>query len=325
MNYSSLPTRALATATIRSTVYRAVVLTGLLFGPWMQTAVGQIVVLSEGDPSVAWLDAQTEHIESQLADTSVQDELRLELESQRKWLRAWQPGSLSDRALWQTKSKKRLGSEPSLDPNRSASALRRQLLGPGARPTARDTSQLERLLKENHEDLGIRQLHLHWLDQDQYRKAYCVEIAQSAQRVYDMIDKLPRQDDQTRLAAIYCAYRRARALAYRELPEVIAKRPIQNPDEFQTQLLSAYELLRSLAGPQAAEFILLDVRMLRRDHWNGTALCLLEDHADVIDRKWYLKKRRDILRDLHWTFPADEAAAIYAQSFPEEAAAEEQL
>ena len=62
--------------------------------------------------------------------------------------------------------------------------------------------------------------------------------------------------------------------------------------------------------------------MLRRDGWFGRALNMLEDHGERLELQWYLKKRRDLLQELTWEGPAKEAAALYAEKFPEEVAKE---
>ena len=110
----------------------------------------------------------------------------------------------------------------------------------------------------------------------------------------------------------------ARALAYQELPEVVAEKPIADPQQHETDLIIAYNQLVDLFGRGRPEFILLEIRMLRRDHWYGQALRLLEKYGDLIEPQWFLEKRRDLLLEMGWSAPAKEAAQVYATAFPNE-------
>lgn len=287
-------------------------------------AHAQLSVLSEGNKPTKWKSSQEATLLQQLADPKVADELKLELQSQLKWLTAWEPGKLSDKPLWVTEAQGQQWHEPSLDPHELAGELRGRLLGPEASPTVEDTAELKALLAAHDNDLGVRQLHLHWLDQAQYRKVYSQEIADAASKVLALLDGVAQPDDDTAKARLFTLYRRGRALIYRELPEVLANKPM---DEAElninaADLVGTYHQLKTLVAEPRVEFILLEDRMLRRDHWNGRALALLEDFGGQVAPHWFLKKRRDILRDLGWESPAKEAAEVYAKSFPEEVAQE---
>ncbi|MEZ6138458.1 MAG: hypothetical protein R3C53_26545 [Pirellulaceae bacterium] len=283
-----------------------------------QAAKAQLGVLSAGNPTKEWRKTQLALLEQQLGDSKVKGELREELLAQQKWLTAYQPGGLTEKPLWEKpESVPAPVAEPIVDPNETAADLRERLLGPKAKPTTKDTTELQELLVDNSGDIGIRQLHLHWLDQKQYRKDYPDEIADAAIRLSGLLEQL-KQTEEVRLAQAYCLYRRARALAYRELPDVIEKKPIEDPEKFEAELVGAYNQLISAAGAGRSEFILMDIRMLRRDHFYGQALVLLTDHASNIDRQWFLKKRRDLLREIGWQAPAKEAAELYAKAFPNE-------
>ena len=117
-------------------------------------------------------------------------------------------------------------------------------------------------------------------------------------------------------------YRRGRALAYRELPDVVKQEPIDNPEQLNQEIIAVYRDLIAFAGEGRPEFILLEIRILRRSKSFGNALCLLEKYGSVIKPQWYLKKRRDLLKELEWEIPYAEAAKIYANEFPEEVAKE---
>ncbi len=191
------------------------------------------------------------------------------------------------------------------------------MLGPTAHPTVQDTTELQQMLATHNADVGLRQLHLHWLDQRQFRKQYPDEIADAALRLAGLLEQLPSTAD-IQLAKEYCYYRRTRALAYRELPEVLRDKPIDDLAKHQAQLLGAYQQLISVAGTGRPEFVLAEIRMLRRDQFYGRAISKLTDYASSIEKEWFLKKQRDLLRELGWEAPAGEAAKIYAQAFPQQ-------
>lgn len=283
-------------------------------------AVGQITLLSRGDSAGQWRAKQLESVELQLADSELTQALRHELEAQLAWLNRWQPGKLTAQPLWDAAegpAEADAWTEPVLDPEGTAGALREKLLGEKAKPTAADTQRLKKLLTEFPTDLGLRQLHLHWIDQPQYRKEYAESIADVALMLVRLLEQQATSPDMERALA-FALYRRGRGLAYRELPEVVEERPLEDPEKHTAQLIGAYRQLKEHTEQVRPEFVLLDVRMLRRDNWNGRALQLLEQFGGRIELKWFLKKRRDILHDLGWESPAKEAASIYAKAFPDE-------
>ncbi|MEM7473587.1 MAG: hypothetical protein AAF483_01205 [Planctomycetota bacterium] len=285
-----------------------------------KTVHAQLNVLSEGNAIEKWRESQIEVLEDQ-SPGAKSTAFREEVAAQKKWLQAWQPGQLTAQPMWEKNGEVKRITEPVLDPNQIAAPLRKRLLGPAAKPSARDTMQLQALLKKHPDDLGVRQLQLHWLDQLQFRKKYTQEIAQSASALAIML----QSEDQTqeiKFARAFCLYRAGRALAYRELPDVLEERPIENPKEHESQLLATHAQLVDLVGAGRPEFILLEIRMMRRDNWFGRALALLEGYGSVIEPKWFLKKRRDLLKELSWEAAYDEAAAIYAKEFPEAVAKE---
>lgn len=294
------------------------VLMTLVAGP-AGVAQAQLTVLSQGNRQTQWKKTQMESLQQQLAAAEVSDALESELQSQLRWLKAWEPGGLSEQPLWEGAPETSRWEEPSLDPAGLAGELRERLLGSGATPTAADTQELKELLASHPQDLGVRQLHLHWLDQPQYRKLYTQEIAEAAAKVLSLLNSQAEPDPQTERARIFCLYRRGQALVYRELPDVLARQPMDENElkRNAAELLGVHRELKELVPEHRPEFVLLDDRMLRRDHWYGRALVLLEDFGGQISLQWYLKKRRDILRELGWDGPAEEAAAIYAAKFPE--------
>lgn len=293
-----------------------------LFCSSTTTIHAQLGVLSRGDTDLKWREAQLEILDQQLAAKEVDGNLREELSAQRAWLKSWAPDKLTDKPILSGDRAKGRFVEPIVDPEKRATALRRRLLGEKARPTVKDTKKLEALLAEFSGDIGVRQLHLHWLDQRQYRKDYADEIAEAASRLAGLLEQVKPQTREIQVARVFCLYRRGRALAYRELPEVVAKKPIENPKDHEAKLLGTHAELVGLVGSGRPEFILLEIRMLRRDRWFGRALQMLETHGEQIDKQWFLKKRRDLLKELGWEKAYEEAAAIYATEFPNAVAEE---
>ncbi len=288
---------------------------------WCSPVTGQLKVLSQGNASEEWRKAQLATIDVQLADRSLVAELRKELESQKKWLAAYKPGTLSAEPKNKQSISDKRWEEPALDPTQLASSLRGKLLGPKASPTTADTESLRNALQQSPNDLGLRQLQLHWLDQPQYREDYSMEIADAASRVLALLESVKLDPETKKLATIFTLYRQARALGYRQDPDVVARHPLSDGDReaIEQQLVGVYNQLIQLTGPGRPEFCLLEIRMLRRDHWLGRALELLETNAATIDLRWYLEKRRDILRELGWKPAAEEAHQRFAAQFPEEA------
>lgn len=281
------------------------------------SALAQLSVLSSGDTTSQWKATQLELIEQQLSDQSVKGVLRKELESQKAWLSQWNAGQMKAGPWFKQRENKQRLVEPTVDPDKTASALREKLLSKKAKPTAADTQELQKLLEQNPEDLGLQQLYLHWIDQKQYRDQYAEKVVAVASKLATLLASVEQQSADLRLARAYCYYRAARALTHLESREVQAKNPIKDLAQHEAQLLGFYNQLGELMGHEHPEFILLEIRMLRRDHWNGQALMLLEENAEILENQWYLQHRRDLLADLGWNPPAKEAESIAASASSE--------
>ncbi len=247
---------------------------------------------------------------------------REELEARRAWLKRWTAGELAADPSSKAQLPK-TRQEPVLD-SELATRIRKQLNWKSTDQDESDLATLTRALAESPDDLGLQQLQLHWLDLPFRRKAYLKEINSAAQRLIQRLDCQNASDDTIVLAKEFAMYRRGRALAYRELPDVVQKTPIADPQQLNRDIGSAYRDLIAMAGQGRPEFILMEVRVLRRQGSFGKSLGLVEQYGTVIKRKWYLKKRRDLLKELGWEYPFREAAKIYASEFPEEVAKEKQ-
>jgi hypothetical protein len=288
------------------------------------TAVGQLTVLSKGNPTVEWRKAQLAQIEAQLSDAATQGELKQELAAQKEWLTNYSTDKLSSQPAQAEEKSNATIEDPIVDPDKQAGALRKRLLGPKAKPTSADTEKLRAALEKLPSDIGLRQLQLHWLDQPQYREQYPAEIADAASRLRGLLENNQKLEPAVKKAAMAMTmYRQARALGYRLDLDLEKKKPLEKEEreKVDAQLVGAYTQIVSLVGAGHPEFVLLEIRMLRRDNWFGRALQLLERNANTIEARWYLEKRRDLLRDLGWKTPAGQAHEMFAAAFPEEAKA----
>lgn len=274
----------------------------------------QLSVLSSGNPEDQWKSTQLQLIEQQLGDQSVKGELRKELEAQKQWLSQWNPGTLKQTPAIKPRETSKQLIEPILDPNKKASKLRERLLGKNAKPTAKDTAELQKLLDSSPEDLGVQQLYLHWIDQRQYRNEYAQRIVDSANKLAGALLAIEEKKEPERLVLAFSYYRAARALIHMESSEMKSKQLIQDAQKHEADLLGLHSQINELVGYGKPEFILVSIRMLQRDQWNGQALLLLEENAQRLDNVWYLNRRRDLLRELGWTQPAKEAEEIAASA-----------
>lgn len=235
------------------------------------------------------------------------------------WLNQWKIGKLPEApTLAQEHPKKRV--EPIFESEQAAS-LRNKVQWESANENQRNIALLKEALEQFPADIAVEQTYLHWIDHPVRRKSHLQEVERSARHLLKSIAKLPSTET-TKLAREFTLYRLARGLAYRELPDVVKRLPIEDPRQLDRELRWAYRELNSSAGPNRTEFILLDIRMLRRDYCFGKALQLVESYGATIELKWYLKKRRDLLKEMGWGWPRLEAAEIYAEKFPEEVAKE---
>lgn len=322
-------------------------------------AAAQLQTLSQGNTDQQWRDAQLQVFDRQLADTGLPDELRQELTAQRKWLAAWNPknaagalqgGTATDQVAKTPAEESSTGQpaedhrliEPTLDPQGLASELRERLFDAKQRPTTNDTAALQSALVEHPDDLGLRQLQMHWIDQGKYRDEYWKEIADSCSRVAALIrdsaasqendvarpkDDVQAKDGDTEkmdVAAAFAYYRKARALAYclagrpRFKTKITGADRLTNADREQMQnaIGQCKEQIDALVGAGQAEFFQLDLYVLRRDGWKGRALELLERHAERLDKPTYLRLRYELLGALGWTKPAAQIAALLATGTP---------
>ena len=282
---------------------------------------GQNDALHQDTAANQWKTTQLEELDQRLDSGTAKNTQRRELESRKAWLTKWTPGKM-DADARENSSLPKVRTEPILN-SIPATELQKELMavqGSGEENTV--IRIFEKAIANHPNDIGTQQLHLSWIDHPLRRKSFLNEIEVSTNRLLKLLETQDRLAPEIQLARQFTLYRRGRALAYRELPDVVKHTPITDPKRLDDAIRSAYEELISSSGSGRPEFVLLEIRVLRRDEKFGTALCMLEKFGSVIKPKWYLKKRRDLLKELQWEFPHDEAAAIYASKFPEEVAKE---
>ncbi|MEO1973190.1 MAG: hypothetical protein ABGX07_16645, partial [Pirellulaceae bacterium] len=113
-------------------------------------------------------------------------------------------------------------------------------------------------------------------------------------------------------------YRKGRALAYMELPEVIAKRPIADLEEHEKRFEANYTLLSQWVDPTEKDHFLLAVRRHRRKGELGAALVLLQKQMKLTPANyWHYKKQRDMMVELGWSQLAKRATSNLMVRFPE--------
>ncbi|TWU40198.1 hypothetical protein Q31b_35430 [Novipirellula aureliae] len=269
--------------------------------PWLSTLLLSALAISsaKADPNEidaeSWRNQKLKEIATKIQDAQSSED-RLEYVARRSWLQQWEPGQMLS-APTQAPAEPALVEEPSLG----------ELEGPpGIEPQV-----WQRMISSQTELLAI--------DTDDSRKENLRRIIASASQLEEWLsNKLPVESQQlpapTAWVLAFTRYRLGRALAYRELPSVRERWPISEPVQYQKRLLEAYQRLLDQTKGVRPEFILLEDRILRRSSKRGRALELLESHQGVIQAKWYLKKRRDLLEELGWQPPYQEAARIYFEA-----------
>ncbi len=307
----------------RKSEWRALGLLGclLVFGASVATASDVIPI----DQARAWRDQKVTGIDHRLESVGRDDAMPDEWRARREWLHRWEPGEMptgrADHPNGAAGDRAELVAEP---------VLLRLISNLGAADPNRGLKRAAML-----------QDFLHLLDTPESRKANLAATVDVAEIVDAALTGLIRdaetrgelsrspskgnasegrasskteagvEVDTLRWTLAHTRYRRARAIAYRELPDVLETTPIENPRRHERELRLAQRRLSKTFPEPRPEFVLLEVRMLRRDGQHGQALERLERFVWAIDRKWYLKKRRDLLDELGWELPHREAAAIY--------------
>ena len=264
-----------------------------------------------------WKRATIAELDSRFKQSDRPAEKR-EIRARQNWLAKWKPGDMKSHPTFDpTLREKRV--EPLL-PGEAAAFFRKLNSNPD---TAVTYQVLKELTDKSIDNPALLQFFLHYLDdKPSTRKKHLDEIESLSARLIRLLQKADI-DSESALIRQFTRYRRARALAYRELPDVLASRQVKDRAALGEKIETAYREVVEDAGEGRTEFVLLEIRMHRRNRDFGIALELLEKFQGSIRQKWYLKKRRDLLKELGWKIPYREAAKIYATEFPEAVALEQ--
>lgn len=179
------------------------------------------------------------------------------------------------------------------------------------------TERINNLAPESRELLIAR---LHLADNDE-RKQRLPEVIRLADKVIGSVPQAKlqryfgvRQSPDTpeekevhkemeaaKASLIDALYRKGRALAYMELPEVIESQPIKNQENHNKRLSNHFQQLSRWVDTTTEEYFLLHIRLERRKGNFAQAIQLLNQH-DGNGQPVYLhhKKRRDLYELLGW-------------------------
>ncbi|MEM9944425.1 MAG: hypothetical protein AAF939_22925, partial [Planctomycetota bacterium] len=266
-----------------------------------------------------WKTKKLVELTTRLESPDLSDSDVIECRAQIQWLQNWDPETGLSSLGWHLPTQTKQ-TEPLLD-SPSAQALRRKLEGLKDNPMTEGNDKpliqwIQSKMEARTLDLTTLQTAFHWVDDIQRRKQHLTLLDHLSRSYIEKIEKSQVGSKQRHLLLQFAWYRRARALAYQELPDVVAKNPIQDPAELDRKIRESYKQLKNYAGEGRPEFILLDIRMLRRNEKFGSAIVLLEQFQSSILRKWYLKKRRDLLEKLDWQPPFKDAVEQFKNEFP---------
>ncbi len=107
-------------------------------------------------------------------------------------------------------------------------------------------------------------------------------------------------------------YRQGRALGYMELPDVVKEHPILDQQRLDQQFAATFDALDQLVDMNAPEFVLLNVRRLRRAGYPGLAYAALQQYlAQKPDASWFAKKQRDLLVEMELGLPERLGHAVF--------------
>lgn len=188
-------------------------------------------------------------------------------------------------------------------------------------PESEDFTKLFTELREakpdDREPLAIK---LDKLDSDDKRKTRLEAVISAADELIASFDqdeiaatlgrRVPQDDDDAEKAhkkaekerdeLVDALYRKARAIGYRELPDVVAKKPIEDQAKQDDAFKSAVKALSVWADLNDDKYYLIRVRQLRREEHFAQAIQELNKHIDHESPLLHYKKRRDMLSELGW-------------------------
>jgi tripeptidyl-peptidase-2 len=177
------------------------------------------------------------------------------------------------------------------------------------------------LLAEKPNHLPVLLANLHQLDNVKTRKEHLPEVVAASDIVLAQIDTAElernfgtrvnpedskataqrRRLEKQRDILVDTLYRKGRALGYMELPDVIEKHPVDDPQAHDAAFEANFTALRRWVDTTETKYGLLHIRRERRKTRYGAALKLLDRYiASSAPNYWYHKKRRDTYEQLGW-------------------------
>jgi len=116
----------------------------------------------------------------------------------------------------------------------------------------------------------------------------------------DEASKAHKEAEKERDELADALYRKARAIGYRELPDVVEKKPIEDQAKQDEQFKAAVRELSVWVDLNDDKYYLIRVRQLRREDNFAQAIQILNKHLDQDSPLLHFKKRRDMFAELGW-------------------------
>lgn len=181
-------------------------------------------------------------------------------------------------------------------------------------------------------------IRLHLIDSEAHREEHLADVVSAADRVlktipagkvqsYFGIRQQPETEAEKKLHAertaqrkdlIDALHRKTRALLLMELPEVLEKHPVENPEQHAAAIRKGLRQLGQWVDLEEAEYVLLKIRNHRRQEEYGQAIQLLrKDLARPGKDDWrHHKKLRDMYAALGWSDWSDYEDRWMLRRFP---------
>ena len=177
------------------------------------------------------------------------------------------------------------------------------------------------LLDRRPDDLAVHVARLHRLDRPAVRKQQLGQVRDAADTILKVINRkrlaryfggssetsrkknpaLYQLRSTERASLIDALYRKGRALAYMELPDVIQAHPIKNQRVHDRLFETNFQQLARWVDTTDARYCLLHIRRDRRQQRYGAALGLLNQQIRAGNATyWFYKKRRDLYELAGW-------------------------
>jgi len=131
--------------------------------------------------------------------------------------------------------------------------------------------------------------------------------------------KVQKQREAEKKALIDALYRKGRALAYKELPDVVAKHAIVDQKQLDEDFKQNFDALANWVDILSNDYFLLEVRRLRRDGNQAQAIAVLNRFFKANDhQKLHHKKRRDMYKEIGWQQWYDYEQSWMLKKFPKD-------